>query len=101
MKASARKIPAVHQLAFVNRFPACRVPKIVPAELLAPPNVAAIPPPCPACISTTAMRTMLSRTRRTRRKVYIDCRLDEETFGLPDDRQPDCECGLTVKYHWT
>src|SRR5436309_2919284 len=75
MKARARKIPPPHQLAFVNKFPACRVPKIVPEELLAPPKDAAIPPPCPACIRTTAIRTKLSMPRRTRRNVYIGYRV--------------------------
>jgi hypothetical protein len=30
-----------------------------------------MPPPCPACISTTAIRTKLSMASRTSRNVYI------------------------------
>ena len=40
-----RKMPPPHQLAFVNRLPACRVPRSELAELLTPPKVAAMPPP--------------------------------------------------------
>src|SRR6266702_4969911 len=68
--ARPRKIPPHHQLAFVSRLPVWRVPRNELAELLTPPNDAAMPPPCPACISTAATRTKLSRTRRTRRKEY-------------------------------
>src|SRR5262245_19403791 len=68
--ASAKKMPPHHQLAFVNRLPAWRVPRNELAELLTPPNVAAMPPPCPAWSSTAAMRTTLSITRRTSRRVY-------------------------------
>ena len=40
-----RNSPPHHQLAFVRRLPACRVPMNELAELLTPPNDAAIPPP--------------------------------------------------------
>jgi hypothetical protein len=71
MKARTRKIPPVHQDTFVSRFPACRVPMNDPGEELAPPKLAARPLPSPLCMSTAATRTMLSRMRRARRKVYI------------------------------
>ena len=68
--ARPRKIPPHHQLAFVSKLPVCLVPRNELAELLTPPNEAAIPPPCPACKSTAATSTRLSRTSRTSRRVY-------------------------------
>ena len=47
-KAMPIKIPPHHQLSFVRRFPAWRVPMMESAELLAPPKLAASPPPLPA-----------------------------------------------------
>jgi hypothetical protein len=71
MKASAMKIPPVHQLVLVSRLAACRVPTNESAEDAAPPKVAARPPPFPACRSTAAMSTRLSMRRRISRNVYI------------------------------
>jgi hypothetical protein len=47
-KARKRKIPPPHQLVFVRRLPACRIPRNWSAEELAPPKLAASPPPFPA-----------------------------------------------------
>jgi hypothetical protein len=41
------------------------------ADELAPPKLAATPPPFPACRRTAAISTRLSMMRRIRRKVYI------------------------------
>ena len=70
MNERQRNRPPHHQLAFVNKFPVWRVPRKELAELLTPPNVAAMPPPCPAWSNTAAMRTRLSMTRRTNRMEY-------------------------------
>lgn len=45
--ASPKKMPPHHQLALVKRFPACRVPITESEEELAPPKLAASPPPFP------------------------------------------------------
>ncbi len=66
-----RKIAAPHQLVFVSRLPACRVPSSESAELLTPPKVAASPFPLPACSRMAVTSTMLSRIRRTSRNVYM------------------------------
>ena len=65
-----RKIPPHHQLALVSRFPVCRVPRKELAELLTPPNDAAMPPPCPDCIRIAMHRMILSMISRMSRKVY-------------------------------
>jgi hypothetical protein len=70
MKARKRKIPPLHQVAFVKRLPVCREPKSELAELLTPPKVAARPWPWPLCRSTATIKTMLSMVRSTIRNVY-------------------------------
>ena len=47
MKARPRNIPPPHQLMVVRRFPACRIPISASGEELAPPKLAASPPPFP------------------------------------------------------
>jgi hypothetical protein len=69
-KESPRNRPPHHQLAFVSRLPVWRVPRNELAELLTPPNEAAMPPPCPDCSNTATINTKLSMTRRTNSSVY-------------------------------
>jgi len=71
MNASAMKIPPPHQLVRVSRLAAWRVPTKESEDDEAPPNEAERPPPLPACMSTAAISTTLSRTRRTSMNVYI------------------------------
>jgi hypothetical protein len=63
-------MPPHHQLAFVRRFPAARVPRIASAELLTPPKVAAMPPPLPAWSRMAATRSTASTNRIAIRMLY-------------------------------
>jgi len=74
-----RNIAPPHQLAFVSRLPACRVPSRESAELLTPPNVAASPFPLPACSRMAVTSTRLSMIRRTSRKVNMPREKSEES----------------------
>jgi hypothetical protein len=69
-KQRNRNTPPDHQLALVNRFPACRVPINASVDELAPPKLAASPPPLPDCKRIAAIRTTLSRKRRMSRNLY-------------------------------
>jgi len=71
MKARSRKMPPAHQLTRVSRVPACLVPMKESDEELAPPKLAARPPPFPLWRRIAAPSIMLSMTRRIRKKVYI------------------------------
>ena len=70
-KARPRKIPPHHQLAFVSRLPACRVPMTESEDEPAPPKLAASPPPFPDWSRMAAPSTTASRISRTRRNVYM------------------------------
>src|SRR5688500_2335205 len=71
MNARARNAPPSHQLALVSTLPAWRVPMMESEDELAPPKLAAMPPPFPACSSTTPMRSTASIIRMISRSVYI------------------------------
>jgi hypothetical protein len=67
--ARNRKIPPHVQLVFVRRLPACRVPMSESAADVAPPKLAASPPPFPAWRRIATTSTRLSRMSRMMRNV--------------------------------
>jgi hypothetical protein len=69
MKARPRKIPPPHQLAVVRRFPAWRIPMSASGDELAPPKLAASPPPFPLWSRTARIRTTQSMTSNVRRNL--------------------------------
>jgi hypothetical protein len=64
-----RNAPPPHQLALVSRLPACRMPMKASGEELAPPKLAASPPPFPLCRRIAPITTTQSMIRRVRRKL--------------------------------
>ena len=67
--AIPRKSAPDHQLIFVSRLPACRVPMNASGDELTPPKLAAMPVPLPLCNRIPATSTKLSRISTTRRDV--------------------------------
>ncbi len=82
MNANARKMAPPHQLVFVSKLPAWRVPSSESAELLTPPKLAASPFPLPLCSRMAAISTKLSMISRTSRTVNIS----EAASGYRDVR---------------